>query len=293
MGMVKIDDLMRTLTLTLPPLNPFASRDSRVDVVGVCGDPPRPLHLQSNSAWQCEMRQGTTQADKPRSDASGREPDSSPDLHLHPTLQPRKNDDSTRTLAPTLPPLNPVALCDPQQDADGVCGALTGPLHLQRDSAWQCELSQGTKQADNPRSDAFDGEPGPSPDLHQHPTLQPRQNDDSTMTPTPTLPLLNPLALCDSKQVVDDVCGALPGPLLSKSKNARKRAVNQARKRADKQRRESDPDLFLDGLEDDLVLGGALLVADAFTYNPSVAWAHPLQPPTTLRPLLCTSTVTT
>ena len=70
--------------------------------------------------------------------------------------------------------------------------------------------------------------------------------------------------MCVSQQVVDDVCGALPGPLLSKSKNARKRAVNQARKRADKQRRESDPDLFLDGLEDDLVLGGALLVADAF-----------------------------
>ena len=28
-------------------------------------------------------------------------------------------------------------------------GALNGPLHLQSDSAWQCELSQGTKQADN------------------------------------------------------------------------------------------------------------------------------------------------
>ena len=40
--------------------------------------------------------------------------------------------------------------------------------------------------------------------------------------------------------------------------------LQQARKRADKQRRDSDPDLFLDGLEDDLVLGGALLVADAF-----------------------------
>ena len=41
--------------------------------------------------------------------------------------------------------------------------------------------------------------------------------------------------------------------------------MKQARKQADKQRRESDPDLFSDGLEDDLVLGGALLVADAFT----------------------------
>ena len=30
-----------------------------------------------------------------------------------------------------------------------------------------------------------------------------------------------------------------------------------------------------------------------FTYNPSVVWAHPLQLPTSLRPLLCTSTVTT
>ena len=257
-------DSMRTLTLTLPLLNPFASRDSRVDVVSVCGDPPRPLHLQSNSAWPREMRQGTTQAVKPRSDASDSEPGSSPDLHLHPTLQPRKNDDSKRTPTPTLPPLNPDALRVPQQDADGVCGALNGPLHLQSDSACQCELSQGTKQAVNPRGDAFDGEPGPSLDLHLHPTLQPLQNDDSTMAPTPTLPLLNPLALCVSQQVVDDVCGALPGPLLSKSKNARKRAVNQARKRADKQRRESDPDLFLDGLEDDLVLGGALLVADAF-----------------------------
>ena len=125
-------------------------------------------------------------------------------------------------------------------------------------------MTQGTTQADKQRSDAFDREPYSSSDLHLHPTLQPLQNDDSTMAPTPTLPLLNPLALCVSQQVVDDVCGALPGPLLSKSKNARKRAVNQARKRADKQRRESDPDLFLDGLEDDLVLGGALLVADAF-----------------------------
>ena len=132
-----------------------------------------------------------------------------PGLHLHSTLQPQKTDDSTRTLAPTLPPLNPAALCDPQQDADGVCGALTGSLHLQRDSAWQCELGQGTKQADNPRSDAFDGEPGSSPDLHLHPTLQPRQNDDSMRTQAPTLPPLNPIALCDSEQAADCVCGAL------------------------------------------------------------------------------------
>ncbi len=74
MGMVKIDDLMRTLTLTLPPLNPFASRDSRVDVVSVCCDPTRPLHPQSNRAWQHKMSQGTKQADKPRSDAFDGEP---------------------------------------------------------------------------------------------------------------------------------------------------------------------------------------------------------------------------
>ena len=40
--------------------------------------------------------------------------------------------------------------------------------------------------------------------------------------------------------------------------------MKQARKQADKQRRESAPDLFSEGLEDDLVLGGSLLVADAF-----------------------------
>jgi hypothetical protein len=51
---------------------------------------------------------------------------------------------------------------------------------------------------------------------------------------------------------------------MSKSKNTRKRVMRQARKQAGKQRRESAPDLFLDGLEDDLVLGGALLVVDAF-----------------------------
>ena len=60
------NDLMRTLTLTLPLLNPFASRDSRVDVVGVCCDPTRPLHPQSNRVWQRKMSQGTKQADKPR-----------------------------------------------------------------------------------------------------------------------------------------------------------------------------------------------------------------------------------
>ena len=40
--------------------------------------------------------------------------------------------------------------------------------------------------------------------------------------------------------------------------------MRQAMKQADKQRSESAPDLFLDGLEDDLVLGGAFLVVDAF-----------------------------
>jgi len=110
-----------------------------------------------------------------------------------------------------------------------------------------------------------------------HPTLlqpqytlqrskKPRRNDDSMRTLTPTLPPLNPIALCDSQQDVDGACSVLTGPLLhmSKSKNTRKRVMRQARKQAGKQRRESAPDLFLDGLEDDLVLGGALLVVDAF-----------------------------
>ncbi len=55
--------------------------------------------------------------------------------------------------------------------------------------------------------------------------LNTRQNDDSMRTPAPTLPPLNPIALCDSQQDADDVCGALTGPLLFKSKNARKRVI--------------------------------------------------------------------
>ena len=156
-------------------------------------DPPRPpLHFsdaqiaQWRRGWKILLRSRTkkkatdplNEEQRQRNLQKGREAlqrfrhkqhamvSTAPGLHLHSTLQPQKTDDSTRTLAPTLPPLNPAALCDPQQDADGVCGALTGSLHLQSDSAWQCELGQGTKQADNPRSDAFDGEPGPSPDLH-------------------------------------------------------------------------------------------------------------------------------
>ena len=49
-----------------------------------------------------------------------------------------------------------------------------------------------------------------------------------------------------------------------KSKSAWKREKQQAKRQADKQRSESAPDLrFLDGLEDDLVLDGALMVVDA------------------------------
>ena len=176
-------------------------------------------------------------------------------------LTPRWHNDLMRTLTLTLPPpLNPFASCDSRVDVVGVCSDPTRPLHHQSTRAWQCKMSQGTKQADKPRSDAFDGEPGSSPDLHLHPTLlQPRRNDDSMRTLTPTLPPLNPIALCDSRQDVDGVCSDLTRPLHHKSKSVRKREMRQAMKQADKQRRESAPDLFLDGLEDDLVLGGALL----------------------------------
>jgi len=103
-----------------------------------------------------------------------------------------------------LPPLNPIALRDSREDVDGVCSDPTRPLHHKSKRARQREMSQATKQADKPRSDAFEGEPGFSPDLHLHPTLlKPRRNDDSMRTLTPTLPPLNPIALCDSQQDVD------------------------------------------------------------------------------------------
>jgi len=151
------NDLMRTPTLTLPPLNPIALRDSREDVDGVCSDPTRPLHHQSKRARQRQMSQATKQADKPRSDAFEGEPGFSPDLHLHPTLlKPRRNDDSMRTLTPTLHPLNPIALCDSQQDVDGVCSDLTGPLHHKSKSknARKRVMRQAMKQADKQRRES-------------------------------------------------------------------------------------------------------------------------------------------
>ena len=41
------DDSMKTLTLSLPLLNPIASCDSRQDEDGVCSDPTRPLNQKS------------------------------------------------------------------------------------------------------------------------------------------------------------------------------------------------------------------------------------------------------
>ena len=88
-------------------------------------------------------------------------------------------------------------------------------------------------------------------------------------TLTLSLPLLNPIASCDSRQDEDGVNCDLTRPLNHKSKSARKREKQQAKKQADQQRSESAPDLrFVDGLEEDFVLAGALLVVDAFaTYD--------------------------
>jgi hypothetical protein len=97
--------------------------------------------------------------------------------------------------------------------------------------------------------------------------LNPRWFDDSMRTLTLSLPLLNPIASCDSRQDEDGVvnCDATR-PLHQKNKSVRKREKRQAKKQADKQRSESAPDLFLDGLED--VLDGAFMVVDAFaTYR--------------------------
>jgi hypothetical protein len=97
--------------------------------------------------------------------------------------------------------------------------------------------------------------------------LNPRWFDDSMKTLTLSLPLLNPIASCDSRQDEDGVvnCDATR-PLHQKNKSVRKREKRQAKKQADKQRSESAPDLFLDGLED--VLDGAFMVVDAFaTYR--------------------------
>jgi hypothetical protein len=153
-------------------------------------------------------------------------------------------DATSTSLFIALPPLNPAQLRVPRQDE------ANDQLFVR------------------PSIDAFEGEPGFSPDLHLlhlHPTLlNPRWPDDSMRTLTLNLPPLNPIASCDSRQDVDGVCSDLTRPLHHKSKSARKREMRQAMKQADKQRSESAPDLFLDRLQDDLVLGGTFLVADAF-----------------------------
>ena len=77
------DDSMKTLTLSLPLLNPIASCDSRQDEDGVCSDPTRPLNQKSKRSIEGE-------------------PGHQPDLHqllLHHTLlNPRRLDASMRTL---------------------------------------------------------------------------------------------------------------------------------------------------------------------------------------------------
>jgi hypothetical protein len=115
-----------------------------------------------------------------------------------------------------------------------------------------------------PSIDAFEGEPGHPPDLHLlflHPTLlNPRWLDDSMRTLTLSLPLLNPIASCDSRQDEDGVCDTTR-PLNQRSMSARKREEQQAEKQVDQQRSEFAPDLrFMDGLEEDFVLDGALMV---------------------------------
>ena len=123
-----------------------------------------------------------------------------------------------------------------------------------------------------PSIDAFEGEPGHPPDLHLlllHPTLlNPRWPDDPMRTQTLSLPLLNPIASCDSRQDEDGVCDTTR-PLNQRSMSARKREEQQAEKQVDQQRSEFAPDLrFMDGLEEDFVLDGALMVVDAFaTYR--------------------------
>ena len=93
--------------------------------------------------------------------------------------------------------------------------------------------------------------------------LNPRWLDDSMRTLTLSLPLLNPIASCDSRQDEDGVCDTTR-PLNQRSMSARKREEQQAEKQVDQQRSEFAPDLrFMDGLEEDFVLDGALMVVDA------------------------------
>ena len=152
-------------------------------------------------------------------------------ISLPTLLNPRRLAASMRTPTPSLPLLNPIASCDSRQDEDGVCGDPTRPLN------------QKSKRS-------IEGEPGHQPDLHQlllQPTLlNPRRLVASVRTPTPSLPLLNPIASCDSRQVEDGVCGDPTRPLNQKSKSAWRRKKRLAQRQADKQRSESAPAFWTD-----------------------------------------------
>ena len=76
--------------------------------------------------------------------------------------------------------------------------------------------------------------------------LNPRRLAASMRTPTPSLPLLNPIASCDSRQVEDGVCGDPTRPLNQKSKSAWRRKKRLAQRQADKQRSESAPAFWTD-----------------------------------------------
>jgi len=65
--------------------------------------------------------------------------------------------------------------------------------------------------------------------------LNPRRLAASMRTPTPSLPLLNPIASCDSRQDEDGVCGDPTRPLNQKSKSAWRRKKRLAQRQADKQ----------------------------------------------------------
>ena len=150
-------------------------------------------------------------------------------ISLPTLLNPRRLAASMRTPTPSLPLLNPIASCDSRQDEDGVCGDPTRPLN------------QKSKRS-------IEGEPGHQPDLHQlllQPTLlNPRRLVASVRTPTPSLPLLNPIASCDSRQDEDGVCVDPTRPLNQKSKSAWRRKKRLAQRQADKQR--SEPAFWTD-----------------------------------------------
>ena len=76
--------------------------------------------------------------------------------------------------------------------------------------------------------------------------LNPRRLAASMRTPTPSLPLLNPIASCDSRQDEDGVCGDPTRPLNQKSKSAWRRKKRLAQRQADKQRSESAPAFWTD-----------------------------------------------